>query len=133
MMIAEQGARAFGGTVTRDPDGGSVHVDHGYDEWQGPVDSPKGPVLFWHSSSTWTWDSSYSGGDGFRNMFLRRGFPVHVIDPPQVGRAGWSSRTFTYEPELGSDQRLFTAFRLGLWIAPGEPEFYPNVQFPKDD
>lgn len=133
IMIAEQGARAFGGSVIRDASGASVHVDHAYDEWQIPVGARKIPLLLWHSSSTWTWDASYSGGDGFRNIFIRQGFPIHVIDAPQLGRAGWSGRTYTYKPDVGHDQRVFNSFRLGLWTPPDPLTFYRNVQFPKDD
>lgn len=133
LMIAEQGARAYGGTVIEDERGFSVHVDHVYDEWQVPVDPRAVPLILWHSSSTWTWDAAFSGGDGFRNIFLRKGFPVHMIDAPQLGRAGWSGRTFSYEPEVGYDQMIFNGFRLGLWLPPEPPTFYPKVQFPTDD
>jgi hypothetical protein len=133
IVIAHQGARAYGGTVIRDEIGRSVHVDHVYDEWQVPVDARQVPLILWHSSSTWTWDASYSGGDGFRNIFLRRGFPVHVIDAPQLGRAGWASRTYRYEPEVGYDQMIYNGFRIGVWVPPAARTYYDNVQFPKDD
>jgi hypothetical protein len=133
IAIASQGARAFGGRVMRDATGATAHVDHGYDEWSIPVRPRSMPLVLWHSSSTWTWEASFSGGDGFKTMFLRRGFPVHVIDAPQLGRAGWSGSSFHYEPEIGYDQTAFNSFRLGLWDPPAPPAYYPNVQFPADD
>lgn len=133
IVLAAQGARAYGGRVIKDEVGRSVHVDHVYDEWQVPVNPRKVPLLLWHSSSTWTWEQSFSGGDGFKNIFLRHGFPVHAIDAPQLGRAGWSGMTFEYEPEVGYDQAIYNGFRIGQWLPPAAPTFYDNVQFPKDD
>jgi len=133
IVIARQGSRAFGGRVIQDSTGASAHVDHGYVEWQIPERPRPVALLFWHSSSTRTWEVSFSGDEGFKNIFLRLGFPTYVIDAPQLGRAGWSSRTYSYAPEIGHDQRVFNSFRFGLWNPPDRPTFYPNVQFPADD
>jgi hypothetical protein len=132
-VIARQGARAFAGTILGDFETASIHCDHGYVEWQIPVDRRKLPLLMIHSSSTKTWETTFDGRDGFKNIFLRRGFPVYLIDVPRIGRAGWGCKEWTYTPDLGRDQRQVETWRLGLWDPPAPPEFFPNVQFPTDD
>jgi len=31
-----------------------------------------------------------------------------------------------------SESNLFNTFRFGVWIPPGSPNYFPNVQFPRD-
>lgn len=133
LVIAEQGAYAFGGKVLGDFDTASVHCDHGYVEYQIPVNARKIPLLMWHSSSTKTWETTFAGDDGFKNIFLRRGFAEYIIDPPRLGRAGWGCEAWSYEPDIGRDQLQITSWRLGTWDPPNPPEFFPNVQFPVND
>lgn len=88
LTIREQGGRPFGGTVMGDPATGSIRCDHGYVEWQIPENPRAVPLLMIHASSTKTWDTTFDGREGFRNIFLRRGFPVYMTDLPRTGRAG---------------------------------------------
>jgi hypothetical protein len=134
LVIAAQGARPFGGRVAGDPSIASIRCDHGYVEYQIPQDPRRYPLVLTHGSSTKTWETTFDGRDGFKNIFLRRGFSTYMTDLPRVGRAGQGCAPTTYEPQHNSDQWSFTTWRLGTWL-PGEPEptFYPNVQFPKDD
>lgn len=134
LVIAAQGARPFGGTVVGDPAVASIRCDHGYVEFQIPVNPRKYPLLMTHGSSTKTWETTFDGRDGFKNIFLRRGFSTYMTDLPRVGRAGQGCAPTSYEPRCNNDQASLTSWRLGLWL-PGqaEPEFYPNVQFPVDD
>src|SRR5262249_20886224 len=134
LVIAEQGARPFGGTLIGDPATGSLHCDHGYVEWQIPVNPRRFPLLMVHASSTKTWDTTFDGREGFKNTFLRRGFPVYLTDLPRTGRAGQGCKPTSYTPPLNNDQASFTRWRLGKWL-PGEtaPRFYPGVQFPVND
>jgi hypothetical protein len=133
IVIQDQGARAFGGGICGDPKRASIHCDHGYVEWQVPVDPRRLPLLLIHSSSTKTWDTTFAGSEGFRTLFLRRGFAVYVIDPPRTGRAGWACENWDYRIQLGRDQSQITSWRLGIWTPPEPPRFFPNVQFPVDD
>lgn len=133
LVIAEQGAYAFGGKVLGDFETESIHCDHGYVEYQIPVDARQIPLLMYHSSSTKTWETTFAGEEGFKNIFLRRGYPEYIIDPPRLGRAGWSCEAWAYEPDLGRDQSQVTSWRLGTWDPPAPPEYFPNVQFPVDD
>ena len=134
LVIASQGARPFGGTVVGDPAIASIRCDHGYVEFQIPVNPRKYPLLMTHGSSTKTWETTFDGRDGFKNIFLRRGFSTYMTDLPRVGRAGQGCAPTSYEPRCNNDQASLTSWRLGLWL-PGQakPEFYPNVQFPVDD
>jgi hypothetical protein len=131
LVIREQGGRPFGGKVVGDPAGGSIHCDHGYVEWQIPQNPRALPMLMVHASSTKTWDTTFDGREGFRNIFLRRGFPVYLTDLPRTGRAGQGCAPTTYAPRADNDQASFTTWRIGLWL-PGDPspDFYPGVQFP---
>lgn len=51
-------------------------------------------------------------------IFLRRGFPVYLVDQPRRGRAANSMVAATVEPTP------FDQFRLGKW-----PDYFENVQF----
>jgi hypothetical protein len=135
LVIADQGSRAFAGTVVGDPSKASLHCDHGYVQWQIPeTKDRKVPLLMWHSAATKTWETpTPAGREGFNNIFLRRGFPVYIIDAPRNGRAAKACEPYTYTPSTGNDQQFFNSARLGIWIPPAPPQFYPNVQFPKDD
>ncbi len=134
LVIREQGGRPFGGRVAGEPARGSLHCDHGYVEWQIPSDRRRLPMVMVHASSTKTWDTTFDGREGFRNIFLRRGFPVYMTDLPRTGRAGQGCAPTAYTPRADNDQASFTIWRLGLWL-PGDPtpEFYPGVQFPMND
>ena len=133
LIVQQQGARPFGGRVIGDPASGSLHCDHGYVEWQIPQNARKLPLVMVHASSTKTWDTTFDGRDGFRHIFLRRGFPVYLTDLPRTGRAGQGCAPTSYTPQDNNDQVWFTNWRLGIWL-PGDPtpNFYPGVQFPQD-
>ena len=130
IAIRDQGARPFGGKVVGDAAKGSLHCDHGYVEWQIPQNPRRVPLVMVHASSTKTWDTTFDGREGFRNIFLRRGFPVYLTDLPRTGRAGQGCGPTSYAPQPNHDQVWFTNWRLGLWL-PGDPtpDFYPGVQF----
>ena len=131
LVIRDQGARPFGGTRAGDPAKASISCDHGYVEWQVPRNARKYPLLMVHASSTKTWDTTFDGREGFRNIFLRRGYGVYLTDLPRTGRAGQACVSTTYEPRVNNDQASLTAWRIGIWL-PGKaaPDFYPGVQFP---
>ncbi|NBR28550.1 MAG: alpha/beta hydrolase [Betaproteobacteria bacterium] len=130
LVIKEQGARPFAGTQIGDPAKASISCDHGYVEWQIPQRPRKLPILMVHASSTKTWDTTFDGREGFRNIFLRRGYAVYLTDLPRTGRAGQACKSTTYVPRVNNDQASLTTWRIGLWL-PGmsAPDFYPGVQF----
>ena len=59
------------------------------------------------------WENRWDGGEGYKSMFLRKGYPVYLWDGPRVGRANWSCEPITYTPEY-FDQRNFAAWRFGV-------------------
>jgi len=134
LVIKEQGARPFGGKVVGDSAVASIHCDHGYVEWQIPQNPRRLAMLMVHASSTKTWETTFDGREGFKNIMLRRDFSVYLTDLPRTGRAGQGCAPTTYTPRRDNDQASLTTWRIGIWL-PGDPtpDFYPGVQFPVND
>lgn len=139
LLIAEQGSFAVGGTVKTEagnfhvnealkPQGQTFHGDHAYVFYQIPVKARKYPLVFLHGAgqSKRTWETTADGREGFQNIFLRRKFPVYLIDQPRRGEAGKSMVEAMIKP-TADEQFWFTQFRVGNY-----PNYFPNVQFPKD-
>ena len=139
LAIQEQGSFAVGGTVVSKPgsfdafkmtppEGQTLHGDHAYVFYQVPVDARKLPLVMWHGFGQFskTWETTPDGREGYQNIFLRRKFPVYVVDQPRRGNAGRSTEpgTITATPD---EQRWFNTFRVGLW-----PNYFPGVQFAQD-
>ena len=138
LVIQEQGSFAVGGTVltkpgTFDPykptsDGQTFHGDHAYAFYQIPVKARKLPLVFWHGYGQFskTWESTPDGREGFQNIFLRRRFPVYLIDQPRRGNAARSTLPISIAP-TPDEQLWFGTFRVGIW-----PKFFDGVQFSRD-
>lgn len=138
LMIQEQGSFAVGGKVINNPgsfhprqptaEGQTLHGDHAYVFYQIPVNRRKLPLVFLHGTGQFskTWETTPDGREGFQTIFLRRRFPVYLIDQPRRGNAGRStvSATINATPD---EQMWFDTFRVGIW-----PEYFPGVQFSKD-
>lgn len=135
LTIQEQGSFAVGGTVantagTYDNNkptaaGQSLHGDHLYAFYQVPQNPKALPIVMLHGAfqSARSWETTSDGREGFQTLFLRRGFPVYLVDQPRRGRAGNSTVATTIEP-TPYDQLFFDQFRLGKW-----PNYFDNVQF----
>jgi len=128
MMIQKQGAWVIGGKVLGDPGSSSLACDHGYVEYQIPVNPRETSLFMWHSSSAQVWETRWDGGDGYQSIFLRRGYPVYLWDGPRVGRANWSCEEIDYTPRM-RDQGNWAAWRFG----PKFGEWWPGIQFPTND
>lgn len=143
LVIQEQGSFAIGGTVVTAPGtfdpirhgafnpgdqsvaGQTLHGDHAYVFYQVPANPRRLPLVMWHGhgQSARTWETTPDGREGFQNIFLRRRFPVYLIDQPRRGRA--SRSTAPMDLAAAPDEQLwFGIFRLGVW-----PDFFPGVQF----
>jgi len=135
LAIQEQGSFAVGGKVVQNPgtfnpkqptaDGQTLHGDHAYVFYQIPVNRRKLPLVFLHGTGQFskTWETTPDGREGFQTIFLRRRFPVYLIDQPRRGDAGRSTVSGTIEP-TPDEQMWFGTFRIGIW-----PEYFPGVQF----
>lgn len=135
LVIQEQGSYAVGGTVVQNPgvfdprnptpQGQSLNGDHARVFYQIPEHPRELPLVMWHGFGQFskTWETTPDGREGFQNIFLRRGFPVYLIDQPRRGGAGLGTvgTTIDAAPE---NQQWFNTFRLGNW-----PDLFPGVQF----
>jgi pimeloyl-ACP methyl ester carboxylesterase len=138
LHIARQGSFAVGGSVVRQPGtydpasqgpaGQTLHGDHAHVQFQIPVAPHAHPLVMLHGGGQFsrTWQTTPDGREGFQNIFLRRRYPVYLVDQPRRGGAGQSTVPATLAAKA-DDQRLFDNFRLGVW-----PQFFPDVQFPRD-
>jgi len=146
ILIESQGNFAVGGTIITtpgtfdpikqgaynpfgvDPAGQTLHGDHASVLFQIPVNARKYPLVFWHGhgESFQCWQTTPDGREGFQNLFLRKQFPIYLIDQPRRGHAGRSTQPVTIN-STPDEQLWFGIFRLGTW-----PDFYPGVQFSKD-
>ncbi len=138
LIISEQGSFSVGGTVVSNPgkfdpynptpEGQTFHGDHAYVFYQIPAEARKYPLVMWHGYGQFskTWETTPDGREGFQNIFLRRRFPVYVIDQPRRGDAGRSTADAKIEP-IPDEQEWFGTFRLGIW-----PNFFEGVQFARD-
>ena len=138
IQIEEQGSFAAGGTTVSNlgtfdpynqtPEGQTFRGDHAYVFYQIPVGSRQYPLVMWHGFGQFskTWETTPDGREGFQNIFLRRHFPVYVIDQPRRGNAGRSTVAARIEP-TPDEQGWFGTFRIGIW-----PDYFEGVQFAKD-
>ncbi|RYZ62882.1 MAG: alpha/beta hydrolase [Chitinophagaceae bacterium] len=146
LILKEQGSFAVGGNVVKAPgtfdpikhgaynpvtqstEGQTLHGDHAYVFYQVPANARKLPLVFWHGhgQSAKTWETTPDGREGYQNIFLRRRFPVYLLDQPRRGKAAKSTKPVNL-PASPDEQLWFGIFRLGVY-----PEFYPGVQFSKE-
>lgn len=138
LMIQEQGSFAIGGTMITNPgafnpynptpEGQTFRGDHAYVFYQVPVKARKYPLAMWHGIGQFskTWETTPDGREGFQNIFLRRRFPVYLIDQPRRGNAGRSMAEGTLSP-TPDEQQWFNMFRIGIW-----PVYFEGVQFAHD-
>jgi hypothetical protein len=87
----------------------------------------------WHGGgqSAKTWEQTPDGREGFQSIFLRRGWPVYLIDQPRRARAAQSTVGITI-PNAVAGTGNFGFFRMGVWTPPAAPQFHPGVQFSSD-
>ena len=111
-----------------DPTGQTLHGDHARVSFQVPVGPRPLPLFFWHGwwVDSSCWDTTPDGREGFRTLFLRRGFPVYLFDQPRRGSAGKTTKAAAISTDP-NEQWFFNQFRLGVW-----PDLYEGGQFSSD-
>ena len=130
IVLDRSGGFQIGGTIISNPrnPNQTLSCDHGYMEYFIPWTPRETSLVMWHSSSTQVWQNRWDGGQGYKDMFLRRGYPVYLWDGPRVGRANWSCRNQSYVPQY-RDQGNFAAWNFG----PSFMDWWPDVQFPTEN
>jgi pimeloyl-ACP methyl ester carboxylesterase len=138
IIIQEQGSFMVGGSVIENPgtfnpynpspEGQTFHGDHAYVFYQVPAKAHKYPLVMWHGFGQFskTWETTPDGREGFQNIFLRKRFPVYLIDQPRRGDAGRSTVSAQIDP-IPDEQQWFGTFRIGIW-----PDYFEGVQFARD-
>lgn len=138
MVIEQQGSFAVGGSVISQPgtfnpykptpEGQTFRGDHAYVFYQVPAKARKYPLVMWHGIGQFskTFETTPDGREGYQNIFLRRRFPVYLIDQPRRGNAGRSTVAGTITP-TPDEQGWFGTFRVGIW-----PDYFEGVQFARD-
>jgi hypothetical protein len=114
IVLAGSGGFVIGGRTIQNPGNSSQHLscDHGYVEYFLPANPRRTSLVMWHSSSTQVWQNRWGCGDGFKDMFLRRDYPVYLWDGPRVGRAAWSCDPTIYRPSY-QDRANFNSWNFG--------------------
>ncbi|RYP48384.1 hypothetical protein DL768_005720 [Monosporascus sp. mg162] len=127
IMLRQSGGFTIGGKIIHHPRNPNMTLscDHGYVEYFTPWKPRKTSIVMWHSSSTQTFQNRWDGGEGFKDIFLRREYPVYLWEGPRVGRANWACNETSYVPDY-RDQGNFVAWNFG----PSFKEWWPDVQFP---
>lgn len=95
LVIQEQGSFAAGGKIVSTPgtynnnnptsEGQTFHGDHLYAFYQVPQNPKPLPIVMLHGAyqSARSWETTSDGREGFQTIFLRRGFPVYLVDQPR--------------------------------------------------
>ena len=150
IVLQTQGSFAVGGNWVEQPGvfseknflsgaGQRAYGDHAYVFYQIPENARPLPLIFQHggAQSKRTWESGPDGRDGFQNIFLRKRYPVYLVDQPRSGEASLSTKPVTSEtpwvanPMYG-DHTLFMLSRVGTF-AGGKARVYDGSQFPADE
>lgn len=130
IVLDRTGGFQIGGVIKHDPrfPNNTLSCDHGYMEYFIPWNPRRTSLVMWHSSSMQVWQNRWGGGEGFKDMFLRRDYPVYLWDGPRIGRAAWSCDPTTYRPSY-RDRGNFGAWNFGPYYG----RWWPDVQFPVND
>jgi hypothetical protein len=128
IVLDRTGGFNIGGKIVPHPTlpNETLSCDHGYLEYFIPWRPRKTNIVMWHSSHTQVWQNRWDGGDGYKDLFLRRNYPVWLWDGPRVGRADWACENNSYVPNFLSDHSNFVAWSFGQKYK----QWYPGVQFP---
>jgi pimeloyl-ACP methyl ester carboxylesterase len=103
--------------LEHDPNG-TYWVEQAYVQFFTPSGAAgRPPVVLVHGGCLTgaMWETTPDGRPGWLDRFLRAGFPVHVVDGVERGRAGWCALPGIW-PELPvarSAEEMWTLYRLG--------------------
>jgi pimeloyl-ACP methyl ester carboxylesterase len=120
---------------------GVITVNQMYVQYRVPAGASSLPIVMVHGSNHTgvTYETTPDGREGWYTYFVRRGFPVYVVDHAGRGRSGFDPTRINQVRDgsdskpsalptllLGTRERAWQNFRLG----PDEGKPFPNLQFP---
>jgi len=149
LVIAQQGSFFVGGrdvhseTLSTLPNFapiGTITVDQIYVHYQIPVDARHHPITLVHGCCLTgkTWETTPDGRMGWDEYFVRKGYPIYVIDQAGRGRSA-ANPSIIDAVKLGKtppDQlpAIFSAGHEAAWVifrfGPEYPKTFPGMQFP---
>jgi hypothetical protein len=119
---------------------GTVTVDQMYVRYQVPMDAKRRPVTLIHGCCLTgkTWETTPDGRMGWDEYFVRRGYPVYVVDQVWRGRsaANISAINSVKSGKAAVDQlpAVFAAGQEPAWaifrFGPEYPQVFPGMKFP---
>ena len=150
LSIASQGSFFVGGrdvssstlsSVPRHVPVGTITVDQMYVHYEIPVDAGnRYPLTLIHGCCLTgkTWETTPDGRMGWDEYFLRRGYPVYVVDHAARGRSAFDPSSInaakTGKMKPGDLPLLFSAGHEAAWsvfrFGPKYPDVFPGMQFP---
>jgi len=150
LSIASQGSFFVGGrdvssttlsSVPRHVPVGTITVDQMYVHYEIPVDAGnRYPLTLIHGCCLTgkTWETTPDGRMGWDEYFLRKGYPVYVVDQAARGRSAFDPSSInaakTGKMKPGDLPLLFSAGHEAAWsvfrFGPKYPDVFPGMQFP---
>ena len=131
--------RQPGGPPSKLDPNGQYMVEQMYVQYFLPQNRKgKLPLLMWHGGGLTgvTYETKPDGGDGWLNIFIRKGWDVYNSDAVERGRSGFASLdVWPSEPTFLPYADPFERFRIGdgagSWNAdPAKRKVLPGNQFP---
>lgn len=122
---------------------GVITVNQMYVQYRVPAGASAVPLVLVHGSNHTgvTYETTPDGREGWYTYFVRRGYPVYVVDQAGRGRSGFDPTRINEVRDapgakpstlptllLGTRERAWQNFRLG----PTDGKPFPNLQFPVD-
>ncbi|MCO5066580.1 MAG: alpha/beta fold hydrolase [Rhizobiaceae bacterium] len=132
----------LGVVAGRSDDGSTFWKDQMYVQYQIPENPRKYPLVFVHGGAGTgaVWESTADGREGYQTIFVRRGYPVYIVDAPRRGRSGFPTFNGPFGTLEGKEVISNETRRVGLeyawsrWrIGPKPGEVFPNQAMPADD
>ena len=152
IMLAAQGSFFVAGRQVKGPgvydptkstsntnEGNTFWVDQMYVQYQIPVNARKYPLVLVHGGGGTgrVWETTPDGREGYQTLFVRRGFPVYIVDFPRRGRAGFPGFNGPFGALDGTQVVPNRTNRAGVeyaWVrwrlGPKYPDVFPVQQFP---
>ncbi|RXF75530.1 lysophospholipase [Hansschlegelia zhihuaiae] len=148
MHLKDEGVFFVNGDVIKakyptspDPVPGRVMINQMYVHYRIPVSAKKTPVVMVHGGGLTgvTYETTPDGREGWATYFVRKGYPVYVVDIPGRGRSGFNVEAINEAKETGDVTGLpvirrttlndaWASFRFG----PEYKKKYPGVKYPLD-